>query len=318
MRAATACLGTEAGRKVKITSRARRRRRAFYTFVTPWLVGFILLTTLPLIAGLLTSLTNYDGLNLFNVDFVGMRNYASVLKDPNARHGVNRTLMWSLLNLPLWMICSLLLAILVNRKVKGIGVFRTLLYIPSVIPGVALVWTWKIILEQNFGLLNGFLSLFRPGTGIGWLTKYALGGVTAIAVWNGLGAGMIIFLAGLQGIPDELVEAARIDGANNFQVFWNVTLPMMTPVLFYQLVLGLIGAFQQFVIPLLVTTTAQQGIPVRGAYLYMIHVYQQIFATGRFGYGMALLWLLIIVIVLLTGVVFATQRYWVYTEIGEV
>lgn len=317
MSATAARLGAGAGRRVKMTSRARRRRRAFYSFVTPWLIGFVLLTVLPLTAGFLTSLTNYDGLNLFNMDFVGLRNYASILKDPNARHGVNRTLMWSLLNLPLWMIGSLLLAILVNQKVKGIGIFRTLLYIPSIIPGVALVWTWKIILEQNFGLLNGFLSLFRPGTGVGWLTTQALAGVTAIAVWNGLGAGMIIFLAGLQGIPDELVEAARIDGANNFQVFWNVTLPMMTPVIFYQLVLGLISAFQMFVIPLLVTTTAQQTVPVRGVYLYMIHVYQQIFTTGRFGYGLALLWLLIIVIVVLTGVVFATQRYWVYTEAGE-
>jgi multiple sugar transport system permease protein len=317
MTVAEAHVRARAGRKVKLGARARRRRRAFYTFATPWLLGFALLTVLPLLGGLLTSMTNYDGLNLFNVDFVGLRNYANILKDPNARHGVNRTLLWSLLNLPAWLIGSFLLAVLVNRNVKGIGIFRTLLYLPSVIPGVALVWTWKIILEQNFGLLNGFLSLFRPGTGIGWLTKYALGGVTTIAVWNGLGAGMIIFLAGLQNIPEELAEAARIDGASNFQVFRYVTLPMMTPVIFYQLVLGLITAFQQLIIPLLVTTTAQQGVPVRGAYLYMIHVYQQIFATGRFGYGLALLWLLIIVIVALTGVVFATQRYWVYSEVGE-
>jgi multiple sugar transport system permease protein len=299
------------------TIRERRRNRAFFGFISPWLIGMILFTVVPLVAGFLVSTTNYDGLNLGTMDFVALRNYANILRDPTARWGFMRTLLWSLLNLPLWMICCFLLALLVNRNVKGIGIFRTLLYIPSIVPGVALVWTWRIILEQNFGLLNGAISVFRPGTGTGWLTTYALLGVSTIALWNGLGNGMIIFLAGLQGIPEELVEAAKIDGANTYRIFRNITLPMMTPVIFYQLVLGLISAFQQFVIPLLVTTTGQQGIPVRGVYLFMIHVYQQIFANGRFGYGMAMLWVMIVLIIGLTILVFATQRFWVFSEAGE-
>jgi multiple sugar transport system permease protein len=299
------------------TPRTRRRRRAFYTFISPWLIGFVCLTLLPMIAGFLISLTDYDGLNPFNLDFVGLRNYATAFNDPNIRHASGRTLVWTLLNLPSWLFLSFLLAILANQRLKGIGIFRTLFYIPSVIPAVGLVWTWKIILEQNYGLLNGFLSLFRPGTAIGWLGAEAMYGVTAMAVWSGLGAGMIIFLAGLQGIPDELIEAARIDGANSFRVFWHVTLPMMTPVLFFQLVMGLISAFQMFIIPWLATTSAAVGVPPRGIYLYMVNIYRQIFGVGRFGYGMAVLWLLIIVIMALTLLVFRTQRYWVYSEVEE-
>jgi multiple sugar transport system permease protein len=294
--------------------RSQRRSRNFFLFVSPWLVGFVLLTIFPLVFGFIISLTNYDGLNLFNLHFTGLKNYVTAFQDPNVQHTFNRTLIWTALNLPIWLILSLLLAIIANQKVKGIGVFRTLFYLPSVIPAVGLVWTWKILLEKNFGLLNAMLDIFRPGTAVGWLTDQAMYGVTAMAVWNGLGAGMIIFLAGLQGIPDELIDAAKVDGANSFRVFWHVVLPMLTPVLFFQLVMGLISAFQQLTIPWLATTSGSIGIPPRGIYLYMINVYQQIFGVGRFGYGMALLWLLIIVIILLTILVFRTQRYWVYSE----
>lgn len=282
--------------------------------ISPWLIGFVLLTIFPLVFGLAISLTNYDGLNLFNLDFVGIRNYTVAFQDPNVQHTFKLTLVWTVLNLPTWLILSLILALIVNQKVKGIGIFRTLFYLPSVIPAVGLVWTWKILLEKNFGLLNAILSIFKPGTAIGWLTDQAMYGVTAMAVWSGLGAGMIIFLAGMQGIPDELIEAARIDGANNFRVFRYVILPMLTPVLFFQLILGLIGAFQQLTIPWLATTSGAIGVPPRGIYLYMINVYQQLFGIGRFGYGIALLWLLIVVIFILTFLVFRTQRHWVYSE----
>ena len=295
-------------------SRSRRRRRTFLLLISPWLIGFVLLTVFPLAFGLWISLTNYDGLNLSHVGFVGLRNYANAIQDPSVQHSFNRTLVWTLLNLPTWLILSLLIAVVANQKVKGIGIFRTLFYLPSIIPAVGLAWTWKIILEKNYGLLNAVLSMFRPGTAVGWLTDQAMYGVTAMAVWSGLGSGMIIFLAGLQSIPDELIDAAKVDGANKFQVFWHVVLPMLTPVIFFQLVLGLVSAFQQLQIPWVATTNAAILVPPRSIYLYMIHVYQQIFGVGRFGYGMAILWLLIIVIFVLTFLVFRTQRAWVYAE----
>jgi multiple sugar transport system permease protein len=282
--------------------------------ISPWLIGFVLLTVFPLAFGFFISLTNYDGLNLFNLHFVGFQNYAKAVQDANVRHSFNRTLIWTLLNLPAWLVLSLLLAVIANQKVKGIGIFRTLFYIPSIIPAVGLVWTWKILLEKNYGLVNAILSFFEPGTAIGWLTDQAMYGVTAMAIWNGLGAGMIIFLAGLQGIPDELIDAAKVDGASRFQVFWYVVLPMLTPVIFFQLILGLVSALQQLTIPWLATTNAAIGVPPRSIYLYMINVYQYIFGQARFGYGMAVLWLLIAVIFLLTFLVFRTQNFWVYAE----
>jgi multiple sugar transport system permease protein len=302
-----------------LASRKVRRTAAFYTFIGPWLIGLVCLSLFPMIVGFLTSFTNYDGLNIGNLKFVGLSNYQRAFAlDPDARFAFTRTLAWAVLNLPLWMILSFILALILNQEVKGRGVFRTLYYLPSVVPSVALVWIWKIFLDMNYGLLNGLISVFRPGTAIPWLSTYALHGLTVIAVWGGLGAGMVIFLAGLQGIPDELVEAAQIDGANKLQVFWNITIPLLTPVIFFQLINGLIGSFQQLVLPQLLTTGSISGgrpVPPRSVYLYMIHVDRQIFGLQRFGYASALLWMLFVVIASLTYLVFKTEKYWVYSEV---
>jgi multiple sugar transport system permease protein len=300
-------------------SRQQSRTAWFYAFVGPWLLGLVFLTLLPVGIGLLTSFSNYDGLNLPTVRFVGLRNYARVFTvDKDAIFAFGQTLRWTALNLPAWMILSFILALILNQDVKGRGFFRTAFYLPSVMPAVALVWVWRIILDRNVGLLNAVISLFRPNTAIPWLTTYALPGLTMIAVWTGLGWGMIIFLAALQGIPEELVEAARIDGAGNLQIFRHVTIPLMTPVIFFVLVNGLVGSFQQYVLPQLLTAGAQiSGVPPRAVYLSLTHVNLQVFAYQRFGYGTALLWLLFLVIVLITILVFRTARFWVYTEAGD-
>jgi len=297
-------------------TRLQRRTIWFYVFISPWLLGFIFLGIFPLVLGFLTSLTNYDGLNLDTIKIVGLGNYARAFEDPDVSFSFYRTLLWGLVNLPSFLIISFVLAVILNQKLRGRSFFRTAYYLPSLIPATAAINAWRIILERNNGMLNGFLSIFQPGTAIGWLSDYALPGMTTIAVWGGLGTGMIIFLAGLQNIPEELVEAAKIDGASGLQVFRHITLPLMTPVIFFQLVLGLIGAFQQLNLPLLVTSVAQQGttsVPPRPIYLYMIHTYRQIFVNGRYGYGTALLWLLFIGILILTAIVFWSQKYWVYT-----
>ena len=171
------------------------------------------------------------------------------------------------------------------------------------------------MLDKNNGLLNGFISLFKPGTAIGWLTKYSLQGMTSIALWTGLGAGMIIFLAGLQNVPDELLEAARIDGAGSWGLLRHITLPLMTPVIFFQVIVGLVTAFQQLTYPLLLGSGggAIYASPPRGVYLYMVNTYVQIMQNQRYGYATALLWLLFIGIVVVTGILFWSQRFWVYT-----
>lgn len=296
-------------------SRTQQRRTAFYLFIAPWLLGLVLLQLVPLAIGLLASFSNYDGLNLAQVNFVGARNYTRAFADPDAAFSFGRTMIWSLLNVPLWLIGSFGLALLLNRKIRGQGLFRTLYYIPSIVPVVATVWIWRIFLDQNYGAVNGILSLVRPGTALPFLTEYALQSLTAISIWTGLGAGMVVFLAGLQGIPTDLYEAARLDGAEPTQVLYYVVVPLMSPVIFFQLVLALIASFQALVIPLLLgSINGRISIPPRASYLYMVHIYQQIFVQQRFGYGTALLWMLFAVILVLTLIVFRTSRYWVHYE----
>jgi multiple sugar transport system permease protein len=283
-------------------------------FIAPWLIGFVVLGVLPLAIGLLISFTNYDGLNLANVRFIGLGNYARVVSDPDTGYALSRTLIWSALNVPIWLLFSLSLALLLNRSGRAQGLFRTLFYLPSIIPLVATVWIWRIFLDANSGLLNGLISLFRPGTAVQWFADYGLVSLTAISVWAGLGSGMVIFLAGLQGIPSELEEAARIDGASGWDVLRYITLPLLTPVIFFQLVLALISSFQQIVVPLM--WAGPSATVPRSVYLYMVHTYQQIFAYQRFGYGIALVWLLLLVIAALTLLVFRSARYWVHYEEG--
>ena len=302
----------------RMSARTWRRTLAFYAFIGPWLAGFVLLGVVPLALALFLSTTNYDGLNWGQWKFQGLGNYARAFSDNDARHAFVQTLRWTGLNLPLWIVLSFILALILNQDVKGRGLFRTLYYLPNIIPIVATVWVWKIFLDKNYGLLNAIISLVRPGTAIPWLSTQALFGLTWIAVWSGMGWGMVIFLAGLQDIPDELIDAARIDGAGSLQVFWHITLPLMTPVIFLVLISGLIGSFQQFQLPLLLGTgTAQLSYPPRPVYLYMLHVYYQNFVYQRFGYGTALVWLIFIVILGLALVLFRTQRYWVYYESAE-
>ncbi len=206
---------------------------------------------------------------------------------------------------------------ILNQSLKGRGIFRTLYYLPSIVPGAAAILAWKVILDKNNGVLNGIISLARPGTAIGWLSDFSMAGMTTIAVWGGLGAGMVIFLAGLQSIPDELMEASKIDGASSMQSFRHITLPLMTPVIFFQLVLGLIGAFSQLNLPLLLSKVGLSGqgaVPSREIYLYMIHAYQQIFTSQRYGYGTALLWMLFLGVLLLTLFVFWSEKFWVYSD----
>jgi len=296
-------------------SRTSRRTIAFYLFITPWLAGLILLQLIPLVVGFATSLSNYDGLNLENVKFVGLRNYSRAFADPDTTHAFGRTLLWTALNVPLWLVLSFGLALLLNRRMRGQGLFRTLYYLPSVIPTVATIWVWRIFLDQNYGALNGLLSLFRPGTAVPFLTDHAIYSITAISLWTGLGSGMVIFLAGLQNIPTELEEAAYLDGANRIQVIRHVVIPLTTPVIFFQLVLALISSFQALIIPLLLSSIGGNvSLPPRSSYLYMIHTYQQIFVNQRFGYGTALLWMLFVVVLLMTLAVFRSARYWVYYE----
>ncbi len=305
-------------RKRGLLGRSRRRTATFYLFVSPWILGFLLLIVFPLILAFLTSMTNYDGLSkLAMVRWVGWNNYIRAFtKDANVGFSFTRTLMWGLFNLPTWLAFSFGMALILNQNLRARGLFRTIYYLPSIVPIVAAMTAWKVMLDKNVGWLNGLLSLIRPGTAIGWLSDYALTGMTIVAVWTGLGSAMVIFLAGLQNIPDELVEAAKIDGANSFQIFRHITLPLMTPVLFLQLIMGLIGVFKQLDLPLVLTQVgiSRGAAPPRQIYLFMYHVYRQIFISNQWGYGIALMLLMFVVVTALVLIVFLTERFWVFSD----
>lgn len=294
-------------------TRSQRRNLWFYVFLSPWIIGLICLTLFPVLYGFQISLTNYDGYLLEGTRFVGLANYARAFRDPDAIYSYRQTLFWVVLQAPAWVILSFALALLLNRDVRGRSLYRTLFYLPTVIPAVGVVATWKIILDQNIGVLNGLIGLARPGTAISWLGQYVIYGLLAISVWSGLGWGMVIFLAGLQGIPNELVEAAKIDGANAWRVFRHITLPLMTPVLFFQLVMSVISSFQQLVFPLLISANREVPSVPRGIYFFMVHTYLRI-RNGFYGYGLALLWLLFVTVIALAGLIFWTERFWVFRE----
>lgn len=294
--------------------RAWRETRSFYLFVAPWIIGFIALSVFPLVLGLATSFTNYDGFNLERLKFLGFGNYARAFADGDAAFALGRTILFTAFQVPLGIVLALGLALMLNQDIPFRGAFRTIYYLPTTIPVVATVWVWKIFLDQNFGLLNAGISVFRENTAIRWLVDYPTYTLIVLTLWMGVGGGMVIFLAGLQGVPNELKEAAQIDGANRWGTFRHITLPLLTPVVFFQLIMGIIGSLQTLVAPMLLAGGSLSTIPPRDNYLYLIHVYLQVFANQRFGYGTALLWLLFVVIVAFSVIVFRSARYWVYYE----
>jgi multiple sugar transport system permease protein len=307
-------------RRGRFASRRVQKNIAFYLFITPWLLGLIFLVLIPVLGGVAISFTNYDGLNASNLKFLGFRNYTRILGDEDALWSLQRILLWTALNVPLWLCLSFILAYLLNQGIRARGFFRTMYYLPSVIPLVAVGWIGRLMLHPTLGLVNQTLDLVFPGVQINWLTEYAMIALTTVAVWTGLGSGIVIFLAGLQGIPVALEEAAVIDGANRFQSLRHVTIPLMTPIIFYQMVLSIVAAMQYFALPMLLAPTAGGGggslgaAPTRAVYLFMVHSFRQAFGFHRYGYATALTWFLVILILLFTAVLFWSAPKWVHSE----
>jgi multiple sugar transport system permease protein len=296
--------------------RGFRRGLTFYLLISPWLVGFVLLGALPLAAAFLMSLTNYDGLNLDYLQFVGADNYARALGDVDAQYALGRTLLLMAFVVPVGLVLQLVLALMVNQPIRFSNVFRTIFYLPYVIPVVASVWIWKIFVDPTGGLLNALIGTVMPDINIRWLVDYPTAVLAVLTIWAAAGGGMVVFLAGLQGIPAEYREAAMIDGASRTQVTRYITLPLLTPVIFFNLVTGIIVALQILVQPMLLSPGIlglnPGTVPPRDNYLYAVHAYIEIFTKQLFGYGSALLWVLFAVVLGLTVLLFKTSRRWVF------
>jgi len=296
--------------------RGFRRALTFYLLISPWLIGFVLLGAIPLAGAFVMSFTNYDGLNLDYLSFVGADNYTRALGDADAQYALGRTLLLMAFVVPVGLALQLALALMVNQKIQFSNFFRTIFYLPYVIPVVASVWIWKIFVDPTGGLLNALIGTVLPEANIRWLVEYPTAVLALLTVWAAAGGGMVVFLAGLQGIPAEYREAAMIDGASRTQVTRYITLPLLTPVIFFNLVTGIIVALQILVQPMLLSPGIlglnPGTVPPRDNYLYAVHAYIEIFTKQLFGYGSALLWVLFAVVLGLTVLLFKTSRRWVF------
>lgn len=230
--------------------------------------------------------------------------------DPSFWAAMQVTFSYAIFSVPIGICLALLIALLLNHKVPGMSVWRTIYYLPSVVSGVAVAMLWAWIFHSQFGLIN--VGLHAIGIqGPAWLgdPTWALPALIIMSFW-GIGGGMVINLAGLQGIPTELYEAASIDGANSWQRFWSVTLPLLSPVLFFSLVVGVIDAFQYFTNAYVMTN----GGPGRATLFYNLFLYQNAFRYYKMGYASALAWVMFLIILIFTLLIFKSSPYWVYYE----
>ncbi|MGN9842222.1 carbohydrate ABC transporter permease [Nonomuraea sp. H19] len=285
-----------------------RKAGAFYVFAGPWVLGFLALTAYPLGYALWLSLTNSDGLSP-NSRFVGLENYRELFSDPDVMSSLARTGVFTAVVVPLTIVAGLILAVLVNQPIRARGLFRTLLYLPAVMPPVGAALTFKTIFDRDSGAANGLLDLLNVNA-VPWLVDpYARWVLIALTLW-GVGNCMIISLGGLQDMPKEVLEAARVDGATNWQSFTRITLPLLSPVLFFQVVTGVFAALQTFMPLLLSLDPSPKGVTAvpDSNYFYMIHVFAQYFANGRYGSASAMLWVLFAITVAVTFLIFKLSK----------
>lgn len=291
----------------------RREMLAGYVFISPWIVGYLALQLGPVLASLLLSLTAYNIVE--PPQFVGTRNYVTAFtNDDLFWPSLRRSLYYVALDVPVGILLSLLLALLLNQRLRGTNLFRTLFFLPSVTPTVAAIFFWVWIMQPDWGLLNWTLSLVGV-RGPAWLgsIEWAIPSLVTIDLWTAVGGTrMVIFLAGLQGIPRELYEAAAIDGAGAWRRFRHVTLPMLTPTIFFVTVLTVIFALRVFTSAYIATG----GGPAYATWFYTFHLFKQAFQFFSMGYASALGWILMVVLLAFTFVQFRLQSRWVHYE-GE-
>jgi multiple sugar transport system permease protein len=292
---------------------SRREAAWAYFFISPWIVGFIAFTLGPMLASLYYSFTEYNIIS--PPQWTGLANFRELFRDPLFWKSLQVTVYYAALALPLGLLLGFFLAVLLNQRVPGVNVWRTIYYLPSVIAGVAVALLWIRIFNPRIGLLNPFLAKFGV-KGPGWLNdpQWAIPSLVIMSLW-GVGGSMIIYLAGLQGVPTALYDAAKVDGANLLQRFWHVTLPMVTPVIFYNLVMGLIAAFQYFTATYVIGSAAGNvGGPARSTLFYNLYLYQNAFRYFDMGYASTMAWILLLIVLGLTILVFRSSETWVYYE----
>ncbi len=311
---------------ISATRWKRRENVTGYLFASPWLLGFVALTVGPMVLSFLFAFIHWDGISFGTIRWVGLGNYTRAIgHDPDVGTALWNTAYYSFASVPLSLAVALGLAMLLNQKLRGLAVFRTIFYMPSVIGGVATIMMWLWVFNPDYGLLNGVLrKVFDLLAAVGiesartwelpkWLMsdRWAMPSLILMNLW-GSGASMLIFLAALQNVPDSLYEAADLDGAGRWRKFVHITVPQISPAIFFNLVMGIIGSFQVFTQSFLMTG----GGPNKATLFYVLYLYDKAFQDFEIGYASALAWILFGIIMFFTLLVLRSSKLWVYYE-GE-
>lgn len=286
-----------------------------YAFVSPWILSLLIFTAYPMLASFYFSMTEYTILN--PPKWTGFGNFVVMFtKDPLYWKSVGNTVGYTILAVPLELIVGLALALLLNQQLHGIGFYRTAFYLPGLMPTVASTLLWMVLLDPRNGLVNSALGLFGI-RGIGWLKSaaWAKPALVLMSLWGGSGGTMLIFLAALKEIPQSLIEAAMIDGANAWQRFRHITIPLLTPTIFFNLIMSIIGSFQVFA-SAFIAGTGGAG-PLNSLLMYMLHLYRQAFHYFAMGYASAMALVMFLVLVIVTLLLIRSSSAWVYYEGAE-
>lgn len=298
------------------SSMSRSQERWGYLFLSPWIIGFLVFTLIPIIGTFYFSLTNYSPVTPDETKFLGLGNYETMLTDAKVAKSLVVTIKYAALSIPVGFIVGLGLAVLVNSKsLAGKNFFRTMFYMPAMIPVVAGALVWAGVMNTQTGWINVMLETIGI-KGPDWLNdpNWIYPALVLIGLW-GLGNLMLTLLAGMQGVPTELYEAATIDGASGWQKFVKITLPMISPVIFYNMTLALIGAFKYFDLAYVLKNGT--GGPVDSTLFYNLNLYKNAFTYNLMGYGSALAWVLFLIVLVLTLLLFKSANMWVYYGGGE-
>jgi multiple sugar transport system permease protein len=300
------------GRGIRSLSLESREAIWFHVFIAPWLLGFLIFVLLPMVASLFFSFTRYNALN--PPQWIGFKNFGLLADDPIFWKSMRVTFLYTAISVPLGMVVSLFLAMLLNLRVPGMRAIRTIYYLPSILPAVVtgLVWVW--LFSVDFGLLNYILYLLTGLKGPNWLgsERWVMPATIISGLW-GIGGGVLILLAALQNVPQELYEAAELDGAGVIARFFNVTLPMISSVVLYNLIIGIIGSLQTFARIYVLTG----GGPNYASYFYNLYIYDNAFSYLKLGLASAQAWILFVIIMILTYLALRTSGRWVYYAGGR-
>ncbi len=291
-----------------LAPRGPREDRIGYLFLTPWFIGMVVFTIGPILASLYLSFTEYTLLK--PPEWLGLANYQQMLEDPRLHKSLGVTFLYVFVSVPVQLTLALALALLLNRGVRGLSFYRSVYYLPSLLAGsVSIAILWRQIFGKE-GLINQFLAMAGV-EGVSWVSHpdYALGTLIVLNAWT-FGAPMVIFLAGLRQIPVSYYEAAQVDGAGTVAKFFHITMPLLTPIIFFNLVLQMIGAFQSFTQAFVVS--GGQGGPSDSTLLYTLYLYQRGFGSFDMGYASAMAWTLLLIIAALTGLNFLLAKRWVF------